>query len=81
MDTLSEGIEIAFAKFREEFGEKAQIEAGDSFSTVFNDAIITIEMQVESDGVKKLSIDVKAGKPYFAYMDLNLTDSSREKTE
>ena len=68
MDTLNQAIVLAIAKYEEVFGEDAKLEEGDSFATVFNDAIIVISFEN-----KTLKFGVFAGTPYFIDMSLNLT--------
>lgn len=68
MDTLNQAIVLAIAKYEEVFGEDAKLGEGDSFATVFNDAIIVISFEN-----KTLKFDVLAGTPYFIDMSLNLT--------
>ena len=68
MDTLNQAIVLAIAKYEEVFGEDAKLEEGDSFATVFNDAIIVISFEN-----KTLKFDVLAGTLYFIDMSLNLT--------
>jgi len=68
MDTLNQAIVLAIAKYEEVFGKDAKLEEGDSFATVFNDAIIVISFEN-----KTLKFDVFAGTPYFIDMSLNLT--------
>lgn len=69
MEELKQAIDFAMAKFKEEFGQDAKIEEGDRFATVFNDAVLIISLED-----KALKIDVLAGTPYFADMNLNLAD-------
>ena len=68
MDTLNQAIVLAIAKYEEVFGEDAKLEEGDSFATVFNDAIIVISFEN-----KTLKFEAFAGTPYFIDMSLNLT--------
>lgn len=71
MEELKQAIDIAIAKFEEEFGQDGKLEEGDRFATVFNDAVLIISFEN-----KTLKFDVLAGTPYFVEMNLNLTEPS-----
>lgn len=69
MEETKSAIELAMEQFRAEFGQDAQLEEGDSFATVFNDAVVIIGLEN-----RQLSVQVLAGKPYFVNHCLNLTE-------
>lgn len=69
MEETKNAIQLAMEQFRTEFGEDAKLEEGDSFATVFNDAVVIIGLEN-----RQLSVQVLAGKPYFVSKKLNLTE-------
>lgn len=69
MEETKNLFELAMEQFRAEFGEDAKLEEGDSFATVFNDAVVIIGLEN-----RQLSVKVLAGKPYFVNQSLNLTE-------
>jgi hypothetical protein len=75
MDSIGEALEMMFRKFKEEFGDDAQLEEGDEIVAVFNDAVIEISMNPGMD----LKVNVMAGKPYIFDFDLNLLIGSNSQ--
>lgn len=69
MEETKNAIQLAMEQFRAEFGEDAKLEEGDSFATVFNDAVVIIGLEN-----RQLSVQVLAGKPYYVDHSLNLTE-------
>lgn len=72
MEIIKKGILLAMDEFRKEFGKDAKLEVGDIFATVFNDAVLIVEVENE-----KLSFNFLAGKPYR--IDYSLDLLSQEK--
>lgn len=69
METIKKGIQLAMEEFRKEFGEDAKLEDGDRFATIFNDAVLIIELED-----KTLSYKILAGDPYKVDYNLNLLE-------
>lgn len=69
-DTIDKALKLALAEFKKDIGENAKLEEGDSFITVFNDAVITISMEPG----RGLKVDISVGKPYFVDFDLDLLE-------
>ncbi len=69
MDELKNAIELAMEQFKAKYGEDAELEDGDEFATVFNDAVVIISLENRQLGIKIL-----AGKPCLVDHSLNLTE-------
>lgn len=67
MEELNKAIKMMQDAMKKEFGKNAKLEDGDSITGVFNDAVITMELE---NG--ELKLDIKAGAPYKFDFNLNL---------
>ncbi len=66
MDELENAVNLAFEKFKEEFGKDAKLKDGEAFVTVFNNASLVIYL----DG--KLKTEFIGGKPFEVDMTLSI---------
>lgn len=69
METIAKAIELLQKAVKDEYGEDAKLEDGDSITGVFNDGVIT--MSIENN---ELKLDIKAGTPYKFDFNLNLVE-------
>lgn len=67
MDELTNAVNLAFEKFKEEFGKDAKLQDGESFVTVFNNASLVISL----DG-KHLKTEFIGGKPFEVDLTLRI---------
>lgn len=67
MDELTNAVNLAFKKFKEEYGKDAKLEDGESFVTVFNNASLVISL----DG-NHLKTEFIGGKPFEADLTLSI---------
>lgn len=73
METINKAIEMLQNAMKEEYGNDAKLENGDSITGVFNDGVITISME---NG--ELKIDIKVGTPYKFDFNLNLIEKEEK---
>lgn len=62
-------FELAMSNLEPNLVRMQKLEEGDSFATVFNDAVVIIGLEN-----RQLSVQVLAGAPYFVNKNLNLTE-------
>lgn len=67
MDELANAVNMAFEKFKEEFGKDAKLQDGESFITVFNNASLVISLDGEH-----LKTEFIGGKPFEVDMTLSI---------
>lgn len=76
MEAISKAMEMMQKAMKEEYGEDAKLEDGDSITGVFNDGVMTMSLE---NG--ELKLDIKAGTPYKFDFDLNLVEKEEIKDE
>lgn len=73
MEAISKAMEMMQKAMKEEYGEDAKLEDGDSIAGVFNDGVMTMSLE---NG--ELKLDIKAGTPYKFDFNLNLVEKGEE---
>lgn len=73
METIAEAVKMLQQAMRDEYGENAKLEDGDSITGVFNDGVITLSIENN-----ELKIDIKAGTPYKFDFNLNLVEEEEK---
>lgn len=58
MEELKKAIKLMTEEFKKEFGKNAKIEEEETYTCVFNDAIIEITLVN-----REMKVDITAGKP------------------
>ena len=66
MDEFENAVNMAFEKFKEEFGKDAKLQDGEAFVTVFNNASLVIYLDGE------LKTEFIGGKPFEVDMTLSI---------
>lgn len=66
MDEFTNAVNLAFEKFKEEFGKDAKLKDGEAFVTVFNNASLVIYLDGE------LKTEFIGGKPFEVDMTLSI---------
>ena len=74
MEAISKAMEMMQKAMKEEYGQDAKLEEGDSITGVFNDGVMTMSLE---NG--ELKLDIKAGTPYKFDFDLNLVEKEEIK--
>lgn len=72
MEAIAKAMKMLQQAFRDEYGENAKLEDGDSITGVFNDGVLTISIENN-----ELNIDIKAGTPYKFDFNLNLLEEDK----
>lgn len=60
MDGINKAVNKVMARFKQENGEDARLEDGDTIQGIFKDGIVSITLE---EG--KLNIDITLGEPYI----------------
>lgn len=68
MDGISNAITKVMTRFKQENGENAKLEDGETIHGIFKDGVVSISIEEE-----KLNIDITLGEPYMFDENLETT--------